>query len=115
MLAERNDAGMRFHAALAVATVLAATSSFAQSIPVTVASATPTPAAASSVPTVAGRIVRLDTKAKTFAVKPFGSGKTVEFSAADDVDVHQLRRGERVIVSYAAGIATKVQATRSGR
>jgi len=106
---------MRFHAALAVATLLAATSSLAQSIPLTIASPTPKAAATSSVPAVAGRIVRLDTRAKSFSVKPFGSGKTVEFSAGDDVDIHQLRRGERVIVTYAAGVATRVQATRSGR
>ena len=106
---------MRFHAALAVATLLAATSGFAQSIPLTIASATPTPGASSSVPTIAGRIIRLDAKAKTFAVKPFGPGKVVQFNAGDDVDVHQLRRGERVIVTYSSGIATKVQATRSGR
>ena len=110
-----NPTGMRFHAVPAVAIVLAATTSFAQSIPLTIASPTPTPAAASSSPTVAGRIVRLDTKAKTFAVKPFGSGKPVQFTAGDEVDVHQLRRGERVVVTYAAGIATRVQATRSGR
>src|SRR5215472_19068100 len=106
---------MRFHASLAAAIVLAATSTFAQSIPLTKASPSPSPAAAPSTPTVAGRIVRMDTKAQTFAVKPFGSGKVVEFNAADDVDMHQLRRGERVIVTYTAGIATKVQATRSGR
>lgn len=106
---------MRFLAALTVATTLAASTCFAQSIPLTIASPTPSAAASSSVPTIAGRIVRLDTNAKTFAVKPFGSGKTVQFTAGDDVDVRQLRRGERVIVSYAAGIATKVQATRSGR
>ena len=115
MQAEGNSIGMRFHTALAVATILAATSAFAQSIPLTVASATPTPGASSSVPTVAGRIVRLDTKAKTFAVKPFGPGKVVQFNAGDDVDMHQLRRGERVIVTYSAGIATRVQATRAGR
>jgi len=115
MRAEGTEKGMRFHAWLTVAMVLAATAAFAQSIPLTKASPSPTATAASTAPTVAGRIVRLDTKAKTLAVKPFGTGKVVEFNAADGVDMHQLRRGERVIVTYSAGIATKVQATRSGR
>ena len=41
------------------------------------------------------------------------SGKVVDLRADKNVDTNSLRRGERVVVTYADGVALKVQATRS--
>ncbi len=106
----------RYLLPIAIATVLvSAISVSAQSIPVKVSTPVPSPDPADSVETVTGRIVRLDTKTATFTVKASGSKKTVHLKAGNDVDVHQLRRGERVIVTYSNSTALKVEATRATR
>jgi len=65
--------------------------------------------------TVTGRITKLDTKARTFSVRAGDTGRTVDLRAIRSVNVSHLRRGERVIVTHAGGIALKVQATRDLR
>jgi hypothetical protein len=100
----------------AIAMLLAVvTPLFAQSIPLKIPSATPTPAAAQAGETVAGRITHVDTKGGTFAVKSSDSEKVLKLKAADSVNLHKLRRGERVAVTYSGGTATRVEATRSAR
>jgi hypothetical protein len=63
--------------------------------------------------TITGRISKLDTKAGLFSVRAGANGKVVDLRADKNVDTNSLRRGERVIVTYADGVALKVQATRS--
>ena len=63
--------------------------------------------------TVTGRIVKLDTKSRIFSVRTGTSGKVIDLKADPSVDTGSLRRGERVVVTYAADVALKVQATRS--
>ncbi|MGO9451851.1 MAG: hypothetical protein ACLQDV_12550 [Candidatus Binataceae bacterium] len=91
-----------------------AVSASAQSIPLHVSSptASPSPAAEGS-QTITGRITHLDTKGGAFSVKSGSTKKTIQLKAGDGVDVLQLRRGERVVVTYANGVALTVQATRN--
>jgi hypothetical protein len=63
--------------------------------------------------TITGRITKLDTKAGLFSVRAGANGKVVDLRADKNVDTNSLRRGERVIVTYADGVALTVQATRS--
>ena len=63
--------------------------------------------------TITGRIIKLDTKAGLFSVRAGASGKVVDLRAGKNIDTNSLRRGERVIVTYADGVALTVQATRS--
>ncbi len=63
--------------------------------------------------TITGRIIKLDTKSGLFSVRAGASGKIVDLRADKNVDANSLRRGERVVVTYADGVALKVQATRS--
>ena len=101
--------------ALAIATAILSSSAFAQSIPLAIATPTATPGPQTeATQTVTGRIVRLDKKAETFAVQAPGSVKAVQLKA-ENIKVNQLRRGERVIVTYSQGTALTVQATRSTR
>jgi len=105
----------RHYLVIAIATQILSSSAFAQSIPLAIATPTATPVTqAEATQTVTGRIVRLDVKAETFAVKAPGSAKAVQLKAGN-IDVKQLRRGERVIVTYSQGTALTVQATRSTR
>ena len=100
----------------AVAMLLAvAPSLFAQSIPVKIPSPTPSPAVAQAGETVTGRITHLNAKAGTIAVKASDSEKVLKLKAANSVNLHRLRRGQRVAVTYSGGTATRVEATRSGR
>jgi hypothetical protein len=39
----------------------------------------------------------------------------LRLKAGDSVNLHQLRRGEQVAVTYSGGTATRVEATRSRR
>ncbi len=87
-----------------------ATPAFSQS---SAASATTASANQPQVQTITGRITKLDTKAGLFSVRAGASGKVVDLRADKNVDTKSLRRGERVIVTYADGVALKVQATRS--
>jgi hypothetical protein len=101
---------------IALAIFLAGTATlFAQAIPVRVSTPTPTPNATEASETVTGRIVRIDVHASTFSVKAPNSRKAIQLKAGKDIDVSQLRRGERVVVTYSKGIATKVEATRATR
>jgi hypothetical protein len=106
---------MKRHVLAAIATLAVATPLFAQAIPLTVPSATPSPAAARPAETVTGRITRLDAKAGTFAVKVNNSTRVIKLRAGDSVNLKKLRRGQRVTVTYSGGIATQVEATRSVR
>jgi C-terminal processing protease CtpA/Prc len=107
---------MKRYVPAATATLFAVVSPvFAQSIPVKIPSPTPSPAAAPAGETVAGRITQVDTKAGTFSVKANDSRKVLKLKAGDSVNLHQLRRGERVEVTYAEGTATRVEKTHSGR
>jgi C-terminal processing protease CtpA/Prc len=107
---------MKRHVPAAVAMLLAVvTPLFAQSIPVKVPSPTPSPSAAPAGETVAGRITQVDTKAGTFSVKANDSRKVLKLKAGDAVNVHQLRRGQRVEVTYSGGTATRVETTHSRR
>jgi hypothetical protein len=63
--------------------------------------------------TITGRITKLDTKAGLFSVRAGANGKVVDLRADKNLDTKSLRRGERVIVTYAEGVALTVQATRS--
>ncbi len=63
--------------------------------------------------TITGRIIKLDTKAGLFSVRVGATRKVVDLRADKNVDTNSLRRGERVVVTYADGVALKVQATRS--
>jgi hypothetical protein len=63
--------------------------------------------------TITGRITKLDTKSKSFSVRAGDNGEVVDLQARKDVDTEALRRGERVIVTYAHGVALKIQATRN--
>lgn len=104
---------MNRYATLTIAMLLASASPvFAQSIPLKISSPSPSPAAEAA-QTVTGRIIRLDLKAGTFAVKAFGSKKEVQLKAGEGIDVQRLRRGQRVVITYSNGIATKLVATRS--
>jgi len=106
---------MKPRALMTVAILMATTAGLsAQSIPLKIASPSPTPGALEASRTVAGRVARLDTNAGTFTIKPNGSKKLILLKAGGDIDVRQLRRGERVEVTYSDGTATKVRATRSG-
>jgi hypothetical protein len=105
---------MKQHLLIASAILLSgATALFAQSIPVKVSSPTPSPAQKGATESVTGRIVHLNTRKRTFAVRAWGAKKSVELKAGNEIDVHQLRRGERVIVTYSEGTAIKVEATRA--
>jgi hypothetical protein len=88
---------------------------FAQSIPVKVPSPTPTPSAVQAGETVAGRITQVDTKAGTFSLKANVSRKVLKLKAGASVNLHQLRRGEGVEVTYSEGTATRVETAHSGR
>ena len=88
---------------------------FAQSIPLKIPSPTPSPAAAPAGETIAGRITHVDTKAGTLTVKAGDSQKVLKLKAADSVNLHKLRRGERVAVTYSGATATRVEASRSGK
>jgi hypothetical protein len=104
---------MKCYVPAAVAMLLAvATPLFGQSIPLKIPSPTPSPQAGE---TVAGRITHVDTKAGTLAVKTSNSEKVLKLKAGDSVNLHQLRRGEQVAVTYSGGTATRVEATRSRR
>src|SRR5262249_62163414 len=76
---------------------------------------TPSPAAAQAGETVAGRITHVDTKAGTLTVKASNSEKVLKLKAADSINLHKLRRGERVAVTYSGGIATRGDASRPGK
>jgi hypothetical protein len=105
---------MNRYATLAIAMlVAAATPLFAQSIPLKVSSPSASPTAATTAQTFTGRIVKLDLKAGTFTIKTFGSKKELQLKAGEDIDLNQLRRGQRVVVTYSGETATKVVATRS--
>jgi hypothetical protein len=107
---------MKRYVPAAIAMLLAVvTPLFAQSIPLKIPSPTPSPSAAQAGETVAGRITQVDTKAGTFALKANGSRKVLKLKAGDSVNLHQLRRGERVAVSYSDGTATRVETTRSAK
>lgn len=106
---------MKCHVLAVIATLAVATPLFAQAIPLTVPSATPSPAAARPAETVAGRITQVNTKAGTFAVKANDSKKVTKLKAGDSVNLKKLRRGQRVTVTYSGGTATQVEATRSVR
>ncbi len=94
--------------------LMSATSLFAQAIPIKVSTPSPTPSAnEEATQTVTGRITHLDTKTGSFTVRAVGSRKSVQLKAGNDVDIMQLRRGERVVVTYSGGTALKVHATRS--
>jgi hypothetical protein len=104
---------MKRYVPAAVAMLLAVvTPLFAQSIPLKIPSPTPSPQAGE---TVAGRIIHVDTKAGTLAVKASDSQKVLKLKAGDSVNLHQLKRGERVAVTYSGVTATRVEASRSGR
>jgi hypothetical protein len=107
---------MKRYVLAAIAMLLAvATSLFAQSIPLKIPSPTPSPAAAQPGETVAGRITHVDTKAGTLTIKASGSEKVLKLKAADSVNLHKLRRGERVAVTYSGATATRVEASRPGK
>lgn len=72
----------------------------------------PSPGTSTKAETITGRVTSLDTKAVKFAVRS-SDGKVVHLKAADQATLGQLRRGERVIVTYADGVALTIQATRS--
>src|SRR5215471_16098471 len=104
---------MKRYVPAAVAMLLAvAAPLLAQSIPLKIPSPTPSPQAGE---TVAGRITHLDTRAGTLAVKTSDSEKVLKLKAGDSVNLHQLKRGQRVAVTYSGGTATRVEAARSGR
>jgi hypothetical protein len=104
---------MKRYVPAAVAMLLAvAAPLFAQSIPLKVPSPTPSPQAGE---TVAGRIMHVDAKAGTLAVRAGGSEKVLKLKAGDSVNLHQLRRGQRVAVTYSGGTATRVETSRSAR
>jgi hypothetical protein len=63
--------------------------------------------------TITGRITRLDTKAGLLSVRAGATGKVLDLRADKNIDTSSLRRGERVVVAYADGVALTVQATRS--
>jgi|SRR5271166_6853456 len=63
--------------------------------------------------TITGRIIKVDTKAGRFSVRAGNNGKVLDLLARKDIDTKSMRRGERVIVTYAQGIALKVEATRN--
>jgi hypothetical protein len=106
---------MKRHVLAAIATLAVATPLFAQAIPLTVPSATPSLAGVRPAETVAGRITHLNSKAGTFAVKGNDSRKVIKLKAGDSVNLHKLRRGQRVVVTYSGSTATQVEATRSVR
>ena len=100
----------------AIAMLLAvAPSLFAQSIPLKMPSPTPSPAVARAGETVTGRITHLDPKAGTLALRASDSQKVLKLKAADSVNLHKLRPGQRVAVTYYGDTATRVEATRSRR
>jgi hypothetical protein len=61
---------------------------------------------------ITGRISSIDTKAGTFEVRSV-AGKVVHLKGSNQATTSQLRRGERVVVTYADGVALTVQATRN--
>jgi hypothetical protein len=63
--------------------------------------------------TITGRITKLDTNSGQFSVRSGANGKVVDLLASKDIDTKSMRRGERVIVTFAQGIALKVEATRN--
>jgi hypothetical protein len=90
-----------------------ATPAFSQSSGSTDAGATTASAKEPQAQTITGRITKLDTKAGLFSVRAGANGKVVDLRADKNVDTKSLRRGERVVVTYADGVALTVQATRS--
>ena len=107
---------MKRYVPAAVATLLAVvTPLFAQSIPLKMPSPTPSPAVARAGETVTGRITHLDPKAGTLALRASDSQKVLKLKAADSVNLHKLRPGQRVAVTYSGDTATRVEATRSRR
>jgi hypothetical protein len=94
----------------------------------TVASPTKSPAATTSlstgkaavkIETVAGRIVKIDMRARTFSVRRGGRSRETEgaeiidLKAGENVNMNHIKRGGRYIVTYSGGVALNVQATRS--
>lgn len=105
---------MNRYATLALAMTFAATTPiYAQSIPLKISSPVASPTATATTQTFTGRIIKLDLSAGTLTVKKFGAKKELQLKAGDEIDLHQLRRGQRVVVTYSGDTATKVVATRS--
>jgi hypothetical protein len=63
--------------------------------------------------TITGRITKVDTQAGRFSVRAGDTRKVVDLIARKAIDTKSMRRGERVTVTYAKGIALTVQATRN--
>jgi hypothetical protein len=68
--------------------------------------------ASAKVESITGRITSVDTKAGMFVVRAI-DGEIVHLHGSNQVAPNRLRRGERVVVTYANGVALTVQATRS--
>jgi hypothetical protein len=102
-------------AMLAAATLAAAALAQIRVAESPVSAQTPASNATSAVATriITGRIIRLDIRARTFSVKAGDTGNVVDLKASGDLNVSELRRGERVVVTYSQSVALKVQATRS--
>jgi hypothetical protein len=81
----------------------------AQSAPPGASSADSSPPKAE---TITGRVSAIDLKAGSFKVRNT-TGKSVTLKASKDLNLANLRRGERVVATYADGIALTVQATRN--
>ena len=62
--------------------------------------------------TITGRISSINTKAGTFDVRSL-NGAIVHLKGSKDANPNRLRKGERVIVTYASGVALTIQATRN--
>jgi hypothetical protein len=110
-----NILGMKFLRPLLLSVLLVvmpAASAVAQSPAASTSNSSPD-SIKSETHTVTGRIVKLDTKSRIFSVRTGASGKVIDLQADKSVDINSLRRGERVVVTYAADVALKVQATRS--
>src|SRR5437762_13137192 len=95
--------------ALSAILLASATAGFAQSIPLKITSPTPTPSAANASQTIAGKITKVDLNARTFSVRAADSKKAIVLKAGTEVDIEQLRRGQRVTVTHADGTALEVQ------
>jgi hypothetical protein len=98
------------HAILALgAIILAVTAAFAQSIPLKITSPTPTPSVSEAAQTVSGKITRVDAHANTFSLRATNSRKPIVLKAGNEIDIKQLRRGQRVTVTHADGTALQVE------
>jgi len=104
---------MKLYLAAIGAILLTASAAPGQSIPLQISTPTAAATPAKAEQVVKGRIATLDTNAGTFSVKAAGSKKTMTLKVGGDIEISKLRRGQRVIVTYSDGVASKIEATRS--